>query len=202
MQQDSAKYEEFKLLTLLASDSEYAFQLIYDRHRNRIYQTAVQYLKSPILGQEVVQDVFLKLWFERKNINPDRPVEAWLFVVARNNILNRLRKIANEWRAVDHLTRLLSTQQMPASDKAESDDYLNLLSKAVSSLPEQQQRVFRMAREEKLTYLQISARLNISPLTVKTHMARALQHIRVVLKGHGVELPLAIFLILSSFFHF
>jgi DNA-directed RNA polymerase specialized sigma24 family protein len=71
-------YEEARLIALLADDSEYAFQLLFDRHRNRIYHTAIRYLKSPVLAQEVVQDVFLKLWFERRNIRQGLPLEAWL----------------------------------------------------------------------------------------------------------------------------
>ena len=100
---DQEKYEESKLILLLADDSEYAFQLIFDRHRNRIYKTAIRFLKSPILAQEVVQDVFLKLWFSRKNMNATQPIEAWLHTVAKNNIINRLKKISNEWKAMTEL---------------------------------------------------------------------------------------------------
>ena len=109
MHHDQQIYEDAHLITLLADDSEYAFQLMYDRYRNRIYQTAIRYLKSPLLAQEVVQDVFLKLWIERKNIKIDQPLEAWLYTVAKNNLLNRLKKIACEWKALRNLK--LITQQ-------------------------------------------------------------------------------------------
>lgn len=200
MHHDSVKYEEYKLLTLLNNGSEYAFQMIYDQHRNRIYQTAIQYLKSPSLGQEVVQDVFLKLWFERKNIQPDRPVEAWLYTVAKNNILNRLKKIANEWKALDTLAHTLILQSGPASEKAEMAEYNKLLHNAVSSLPEQQKKVFTLARNEKLTYLQIGEKLNISPLTVKTHMTRALQQIREYFSQNDLNLPLNTMVVFSIIF--
>ncbi|MGB3006134.1 MAG: RNA polymerase sigma-70 factor [Chitinophagaceae bacterium] len=192
-------YEEYKLLSLLSEDSEYAFQLIYDRHRNRIYQTAIRYLKSPSLGQEVVQDVFLKLWFERKNLKVGRPIEAWLFIVARNNILNRLKKIANEWKALDHFAHISDTASDIASDKIESAEYSLHLKNAIAELPLQQQKVFQLARNEKLTYIQIGEQLNISPLTVKTHMTRALQHIRAHFFARGIELPLTILFFLNIF---
>ncbi len=88
------KYEEAKLINLLANDSEYAFQLLYDRHRNRIYRLSTKFLKSPILAQEVVQDVFLKLWMTRKEINANKPLEAWLFTVAKNTLINRFKKLS------------------------------------------------------------------------------------------------------------
>ena len=88
---DQINFEESRLISLLQEGSEYAFQLIYDKYRNRIYQTAINFLKSPIIAQDVVQDVFMKLWFERNKIDASKPVEAWLYTVAKNNILNNIK---------------------------------------------------------------------------------------------------------------
>ncbi len=180
---DQQIYEESHLIALLAEDSEYAFQLMYDRHRNRIYHVAVRYLRSPLLAQEVVQDVFLKLWIERKNIKTDQPLEAWLYTVAKNNLVNRLKKIANEWKALSDLKNLTAQFVNAASDKIEESQYQELLHKAIDSLPQQQQMVFILARNEHLTYNQIGDKMGISPLTVKKHMSRALLHIKTYFKG-------------------
>lgn len=176
-------YEEAHLITLLSEDSEYAFQLLYDRHRNRIYQTAIRYLKSPLLAQEVVQDVFLKLWVERKTIKIDQPVEAWLYTVAKNNLINQLKKIANEWKMLGSLKLITPHFENITSNKMEETKYNELLQKAILSLPPQQQTVFCLARQEHLTYVQIGEHMGISPLTVKTHMSRALLHIKTYFKG-------------------
>jgi RNA polymerase sigma-70 factor (family 1) len=175
---DQQIYEETHLITLLAEDSEYAFQLIYDRHRNRIYQTAIRYLKSPVLAEEVVQDVFLKLWIERKNIKINQPLEAWLYTVAKNNLINRLKKIANEWKALSNLKFLTQKFEDTTSNKIEDAQYEELLHKAIITLPQQQHKVFCLARNEHLTYIQIGEKMGISPLTVKKHMSRALLHIK------------------------
>lgn len=180
---DQQTYEESHLISLLAEDSEYAFQLMYDRHRNRIYQVAIRYLKSPLLAQEVVQDVFLKLWIERKNIKTDQPLEAWLYTVARNNLINRLKKIAIEWKALSNLKNLSDEFVKPPSDKVEESQYNELLKKAIETLPRQQQTVFYLARNEHLTYIQIGEKMGISPLTVKKHMSRALLHIKTYFEG-------------------
>lgn len=180
---DQQKYEETHLVTLLAEDSEYAFQLLYDRYRNRIYQVSIRYLKSPLLAQEVVQDVFLKLWIERKNIKTDQPLEAWLYTVAKNNLINRLKKIANEWKMLSGLKNLTNQFVNTTSDKIEESQYNELLQKAISSLPQQQQKVFYLARNEHLTYIQIGEKMGISPLTVKKHMSRALLHIKTHFSG-------------------
>ena len=186
MDPDEIKYEESKLIALLAEDSEYAFQLLYDRHRRRIYQTALRYLKSPILAQEVVQDVFLKLWFNRKNLKTDQPVEAWLYTITKNNLLNRIKKIANEWRAIKGASHLSEKFVDNIENNMQSAQYNELLQKAIAHLPEQQQKVFTLARYEQLTYIEIGEHLGISPLTVKTHMSRALDSIKIFFADHGI----------------
>ncbi len=193
---DQSKYEENKLVSLLAEDSEYAFQLLYDRHRNRIYKTATRFLKSPILAQEVVQDVFLKLWFSRKNLKADQPIEAWLHTVAKNNIINRLKKISNEWKAMNELPFIKESQTNSTSNTVQDIEYTTILNEAIDNLPEQQKKAFILSRIENLTYIQIGERLQLSPLTVKTHISRALLHIRQELAAKGILISLSILVII------
>lgn len=193
MQHDQQLYEEARIIALLADDSEYAFQLLFDRYRNRIYQTAIRYLKSPVLAQEVVQDVFLKLWFERKNIRKDMPVEAWLFTIAKNNLLNRLKKLASEWKALKNLKAPATQASESPEDKVQESQYDQLLQEALQTLSEQQQAVFLLSRNQHLTYAQIAEKMDISPLTVKTHMSRALDTIRAYFMSRGELFLLALF---------
>lgn len=180
------KYEEPALLAMLAEDSEYAFQLLFDRYRNRIYKVAVLYVKSPLLAEEIVQDVFLKVWFHRKEINKLRSFEAWLFTVSRNYIINYIKKLASEWKARKNW--ILEASADPEEDtdaSVRSIRFQELLSEAIGSLPPRQQKVYQLAKENGLSYEAIARQLNISPLTVKTHMSRALDAIRAFLKQHG-----------------
>ena len=139
----------------------------------------LQSMPSPILAQEVVQDVFLKLWFNRKNLKTDQPVEAWLYTITKNNLLNRIKKIANEWRAIKGASHLSEKFVDNIENNMQSVQYNELLQKAIAHLPEQQQKVFTLARYEQLTYIEIGEHLGISPLTVKTHMSRALDSIKI-----------------------
>lgn len=181
------KYQESKLINLLANDSEYAFQLLYDRHRNRIYRLAVRYLKSPLLAQEVVQDVFLKLWFERKKIQSNKPLEAWLFTIAKNTLINRFKKITHDWNALHNYTHDI---QDPIENGADSRvlnmELQGILHSAINQLPPQQKEVFHLTKEEGLSYQEVASQLHISPLTVKTHMSRALENMRTYLQQEGV----------------
>ena len=193
LHQDEVKYEESRLIAMLAEDSEYAFQLIFDRHRKKIYQTALKYLKSPVLAQEVVQDVFLKLWLNRKKLRTDYPIKAWLHTLTKNNLINRLKKIATEWQAIKNLSAIAEVSVSNASYKLEEKQYNVFLQRAIASLPSQQQKVFILARHRQMTYIEIAEELNISPLTVKTHMARALDAIRASFADNGIILSASIF---------
>lgn len=180
------KYEESTLLALLAQDSEYAFQLVFDRYRNNIYKVAMLYVKSPVIAEEIVQDVFLKLWFQRKNITEIRSLQSWLFIVAKNLTINSLKKIAHEWTAREKWVRENELSEDTADFRILNAQYTQLLYNAVEQLPSQQQQVYRLAKEQGLSYEAIGRQLSISPLTVKTHMARALASIRQFLQQHGV----------------
>ena len=188
------KYQESKLINLLANDSEYAFQLLYDRHRNRIYRLALRYLKSPLLAQEVVQDVFLKLWFERKKIQSNKPLEAWLFTIAKNTLINRFKKITHDWNALHNYTEEIPPITSGADSRILNAELQGILHSAINQLPAKQKEVYQLTKEEGLSYQEVAYQLQISPLTVKTHMSRALGSIRTFLQQHGV---LFLFVLLS-----
>ncbi|MEO6684198.1 MAG: RNA polymerase sigma-70 factor [Ginsengibacter sp.] len=195
MNPEEIRYEESKLVSLLAEGSEYAFQLIYDRHRKRIYQTALRYLKSPVIAQDVVQDVFLKLWYHRKSLNPNQPIEGWLYSIAKNNLLNRIKKIANEWNAMQDIAYVKDSLFDNPEIKLEESQHKELLALAISRLSDQQRTVWKMSRYEMLSYIEIGEKLEISPLTVKTHMSRALASIKVFFLQHGISLKCSLFLL-------
>lgn len=183
---EEKKHEESILMTLLANDSEHAFKLLYNRYSSRIYKLSIRYLKSPVLAQEIVQDVFLKLWFERKKMKVDLPIEAWLITVAKNKLINQFRKLANEsnmWRTYD---AAISVNKSDGETKIMNAEFEKQLNSMINRLPYMQKQVFHFAKDEGLSYSEIASRLNISPLTVKTHMARALDKIRKSLKEYGI----------------
>ncbi|HEV8084594.1 MAG TPA: RNA polymerase sigma-70 factor [Chitinophagaceae bacterium] len=194
--QTEKKYEESELLSLLAQDSEYAFQLVFDRYRNHTYKVAMMYVKSPVIAEEIVQDVFLKLWYQRKNLADIRSLENWLFTLTRNLTFNCLKKIAHEWTAREKWVEQNFLSENTTDHKTLNKEYQQLLQQAISHLSEQQQQVFKFGKEEGLSYDAISKRLSISPLTVKTHMARALAFIRLFFQQHSELFML--FIILSA----
>ena len=180
-------YEDAALLTLLSEDNEYAFQLLFDRYRNRVYKTAMLYVRSPALADDIVQDVFLKIWFQRRTLPQIESLESWIFILTRNLTINCLKKLAHEWKARSQWVHEQDQLQESAELRLQQSQFAGLLQQAIKELPGQQQKIYRMVREQQLSYESVAARLSISPLTVKTHMARALASMRSFMLRHGRE---------------
>ena len=183
-------YNEKKVLQLLAQGSEFAFTLLFDHYRGRIFSVAWRFLKSRTLAEEIVQEVFLKIWLRRREMPGILNFEGYLFTMARNQIFDSLKRIAAETTAKRAFTERL--QFVEDTDHAVIDkEYDELLREAVDHLPPQQKQIFRMAKIEGLSHQAIAEQLHISRLTVKTHMAKALQTIRHNLRHHFTTFSLS-----------
>jgi RNA polymerase sigma-70 factor (ECF subfamily) len=181
------KYDESRMLELLAAGSEYAFTELFSRYRAKVYTVAFRFLRTQESAEEVVQDVFLKCWLKRQELIQVKNLDAYLRTVTRNLVLNRFRKLANEAAAQQELGR--REQKTDDTDHLLlGHQYQKILETALSKLPPQQREVYRLAREEELSHEDIASRMNISPVTVKSHMARALQYIRRYLNNSMIIL--------------
>jgi len=171
-----------ELVALISAENKAAFNVIYNRCRTLVFKVALRYLKSETTAEEVVQEVFMKLWMERTTIKEGIAIKAWLCVVAKNNTLNKLKRKAVEWKAVNQIksTQVTYEDQQDLSYK----DCNQLLEKGLQSLSENQRKVFYLVREENQSYVQIADHMNISPLTVKTHMSRALSNLKYFFAAH------------------
>lgn len=192
------KEEELILIQLRRGDED-AFIVLYNKYRPQVYHIALQYLKSTDFAKEIVQDIFLKIWIERESLRHISSLKAWIYKVSKNHILNRLKRIAIEDQAKDYFVKNYIDEDLATIQQLEHREYHKILQEAIQSLPAQQRRVFELARYENLTYEAIAQEMEISPLTVKTHMARALANLRTKMYTIGLEVPLILFL-LEDFF--
>ena len=180
-------YDEKKLLQLISEGSSYAFQVVYDHHKNNIYVFAIKALKSPILAQEVVQDVFLKLWFEREKLIQINSLENWLFIVTKNHLLNQLKKIAKEWTQVNETFINHESNEELGLDFLDKQVYSELHESAINQLTKTQKKVYQLIRVEKKSYSDASALLGISVETLKKHMTTALVTVRTFITKNGFK---------------
>jgi RNA polymerase sigma-70 factor (family 1) len=180
---ESKPYDEKKVLELLAQGSEHAFTQVFDQYRPRIYRSALKFLKSQELAEEIVQEVFLKVWRRRGDLAGINNFNAYLLAMGRNLIFDSIKKVAQE--AVANREFAYGRVHENGTEKMMLESqYEELLNKAVEQLPPQQKQIFKLAKVEGLSHEAIAEQLNLSRLTVKTHMAKALQFLRHRLQHH------------------
>lgn len=138
------------------------------------------YSKSAPLAQDIVQDVFLKIWEKRETLPDIQNFEDYLFIMARNRIISEFRK--NLSRPVDISRHDALEGNIPLPDEQLSfKQSQELVNKAVDLLPAQRKIVFQLSRTEGLSYGQIAEKLGISKNTVKEHIVKALSFLRTYL---------------------
>lgn len=178
-------YDEKELLRLVAGGDEDSFRVLFEKYQDKVFKVACKYLKSASLAEEVVQDVFIKLWFQKETLTGIDYFSTWLQTLARNHIIDFMRKL-DVRSAADRQWAYNAGQEENTTDhKIRNAQYEQLVEKALGELSDQQRAVYKLAKEQGLTYDQIGEVLSLSPLTVKTHMQRALRSIRDFLKRHG-----------------
>jgi RNA polymerase sigma-70 factor (ECF subfamily) len=180
---------------LVAEGDENAFRVLYESQRNRIYSFSLQILRKEELAEELVQDVFLKIWNSRAALTDIESIEAFLYTVARNLALSRLKRIAHERKILGEIKK--TTPEALTQDEVLHRDYQKLLQKAIASLPEQQRKVYLMSKEDGFSRQEIADALDISPNTVKAHLSAATNSLKDWFGKHKGEM-LALFIILHS----
>lgn len=195
-------YDEKDLLPRVADGDEAAFRMLYDRYRKRIYGLGLFITKSESLAQELLQDVFLKVWEKREQLRDVVYFNAWLRTVARNTAINYLRAQSVEKLGLSHLPpekAIVSDTENEIADR----EYTRMLETAVNLLPPQQRKVFILHRREGLPHEEVASHLHISVYTSKKYMKLALRSIRLFI-GHRMDSAnlLILFLISCGFIFF
>lgn len=162
--------EESRLLIAIAEGSEKAFQQLYEQYHHKMGAYIFRLTDSHETSEEIVQDVFLKIWQNRNMLHTIKSVEAYLFVLSKNLALNCLQS------AVASRARMLKLEyhykQVYTNDnytEAENQEHL-LLDEAIKELPEQQQKAYILSRHGKLKTSQVAKEMNLSVETVKKYL--------------------------------
>jgi RNA polymerase sigma-70 factor (ECF subfamily) len=164
---------------LIQKDNKIAFYNLYERYCRRLHGFVLRYIKQEEDAEEIVQEVFVKIWESRNKIDAYSSFEAFLFTIAYNTTISLLRKRTNEKKYLEHIKSL---QQFSNSPNLIDEVYFNELNDRVQSLLNEltvrQKEIFQLSREEGLTHDEIAKKLDISVNTVKKHMANTLAFLK------------------------
>lgn len=177
-------YDEPTLLLKTANGDESAFKRLFESHWDNIYGVALAFTKSTVIAEEMVQDVFIKVWTKRQNLSEVKKFNDYLFIIARNHIFTTLRKKIYEEPFSDHLKNYFKEASNLPDQQLLYRETEHLIQEAINHLPPQQQLIYCLSRKDGLNQDEIAQKLNISKNTVKSHMSKALQFIRNYLQTH------------------
>jgi len=172
-------YNETELLIRIAEGESYAFKLIFNKFHGSVYTFALWYLKSEVEAEEVVQEIFLKLWQQGKDISKINNLESYLKTLTRNRSLDILRHRARVAKANYANTSGWQESHNETEQQILLNDTTKVLNEAVNRLPNQQKLVYQLCVQQGFKNNEVAERLKLSPLTVRTHMKHALKFLRI-----------------------
>jgi len=182
-----------KLLNAVASGDKGAFTKLFYMFHQELGEFILKLTKSKPIAEEVVQEVFIKVWTHREALSGVKSFRAYLFTVARNHAFNVLRDETRKTFLIEDFERypLVDTD----NTAVEKEALYAIVEKAVALLPPQQQKVWKLNKEEGLPYQKIAEQLKLSPLTVKRHISLAMASIIRYVRAKGSHLTFWIFLL-------
>lgn len=166
------------LFERVTNDDHTAFEIIFRNFYKSLCAYSKQLVVCPQLAEEIVDDVFCNLWRNRKKIQINTSFRAYLITSIRNRSLDSLRKRKDiKVYVLDHADAVEAEQSI-GCDGLIYEELRSQIDGAIATLPQQCRLIFRMSREQDLSYRDIAVKLNISVKTVDTQIGRALKHIR------------------------
>lgn len=173
---------EAELLARLRAGDERALEAVFRAHYAIMCTVVRRIVFAPDVAEELVQDVFFKLWSRREQLAEIDALKTYLYRAARNTALNHLRRQKLEHAFEEReLRKGEPVAAESLSDSATTGEVERAVRAAIGRLPERCREIFLMSRDGGLTYGQIAKELGISIKTVETQMGRALKSLRVSL---------------------
>jgi RNA polymerase sigma-70 factor (family 1) len=180
------------LLARIREGDEAAFVALFERYYDLLCAFARGYLRSADDAEEVVEDVFVRCWTLRTQLEIRDSVKAYLYTATRNHALNRLRRerVWSRWLRSRRPTDAVPGMSQPAADTGDelaTSELAAAIDAAVQELPERCRQVFTLHRQHGLTYTEIAAVMRIAPKTVENQLGRALRLLRTRLAKYFDE---------------
>lgn len=185
--------QNLNLLEEIKQGNLHLFEQFFKTHYKQMVFFANSLLQDTDEAEEIVQEVFAKLWERKAELTIDTSLKSYVFRWIRNDSLNFIKRKKLDFNYREH-NKLTANQTVENNNEVEIQ---NQIQQALNQLPEKCREVFELSRFEELKYHEIASRLNISVKTVENQMGKALKILRVALKDY-----LAAYILISFFKNF
>ena len=175
------RQEEHILFEKIKSGDEKAFEALFRQYYPHLCLYATQILGNPSAAEEIVQELFVRLWEKREETEIETSLKNYLFRSVKNHCLNLIKhnQIKNKYSQ----KILAENESFSAENDFESQTELfRKIEESIAELPEKRQKIFRLSRQEGLKYREIAEKMKISIKTVETQMGLAIKTLREKLR--------------------
>lgn len=166
------------ILEAFAKGDREAYAVLYKTYWADVYNFSRLYLKTKEAAEEVIQDVFIKLWEAREFICPQENIKGFLFIITRNIIFDQYRKQVNMTNYKLSLIQALGEHSYSMDEDMEKNEIENLIKRMVQQMPERQQTIFRLKYREDLSYKEIALRLGVTERVVERDLYKTLKFLK------------------------
>ncbi|MGQ8336938.1 RNA polymerase sigma factor [Sunxiuqinia sp. A32] len=168
-----------ELIDRLRNGDILAFDYIYEQYSHKLFSFIFKILKDEAESDDIVQEVFVKIWESKDKIGDFQLLNSYIFTIAYNFSISLIRKKISSNGYLEHLKKASVLQNAPtAVSQIEFNELSSQVESLISKLPERQKQVYHLHREKGMTYLEIAEELGISKNTVENHMVKALKFLR------------------------
>jgi RNA polymerase sigma-70 factor (ECF subfamily) len=181
----SSLYDERALFIRISEGDEAAFAICYSEYGRGLLPFLTRLTGSGDDGEEVMQEVFLKIWLYRDKLAEVENPRSWLFRVAANTARNWLKKKMRAGRLMPGHQGQWEVPDSSPSEQVDMKSIAGVVHRTIRSFPPQRRRIYQLSREEGLKPAEIAARLGVSVSTVKNTLLSALKTIRENIEGSG-----------------
>lgn len=177
-----------ELALRLKQHDEVAFETLFRRYYHYLYSIAIQYVKDPALAEDALQEVYLKLWTNRAQLDESQSIRNYLATAMRHQVLNLIRD--NKRAILRHLNHLATHPEADTTTEETLilNEYGNVVQNGLRQLSAQRRLVFMLRSEQGLSNEEVASKLQISINTVKVQYYQACRFLRDYLRQHaGIE---------------
>ena len=169
--------DEHQLIEMLREGDSLSFEILFQQYYVRFYNFCRNLIKDSHAAEDIVQNVFMKVWLNRRNLHPDQSIHNYIYVLTKHEVLNHIR----DRRVYTQVERLIMTDQPAASI---TDDTLQLrelderVRRFIAAMPGQRRKVFLLSRYRGMSSKDIAKLLGLSVRTVDRHINLALTSLK------------------------
>ncbi|MBN8836347.1 MAG: RNA polymerase sigma-70 factor [Sphingobacteriia bacterium] len=187
---------EKELFAQMATGNEAAFTQIFYYYTQRIYQYIFTKTKSKTVTEEIVQEVFIKLWKKREDLSHIENHQSYIFSMAANKTYDWLKKMALEEKIRLHTWQTIQDFSNITEETLNLNESKELIDEAVEHLSPQRKKIFLLSREHGLSRAEIAEELNLSINTVNNHLNEALRLVKEHLNNNKSGITVTLITIL------